>query len=961
MAVSLKAFNNYAEGNIKIVGENIPLGTYTLQRKDNIDNTWTTIKNNLNVDSVNFILYDNYTKYKVKYEYRLLGENFLDKLSTNTHTSNVTIVEKNQDYVILETTSQGTWRRGGYDIELPPGNYTLNCNLEHLKGTPVSGANFSRIARTDSRATYLTSQTFQGEINSFTLSETTSIWLFFALSWSNPNIDTVRLKFYDVFLTNQYITSNQIECIFDGVFLCDYKDIYNIVSELTFENYKRINISSATDTLGGKFPTIVKNNILDYDNGLLRCHINYNKSNDIDEIKQHEYINSFVEFINNGKPKIYKDFNYNFKLVYITNPLMQEYYKELGNMVSDFMYEFVEVGDENNFESFGLTNKLNLHKAKVITLLDWDDTLINKYIEKENEEITITETPARFGYTFTEWDVLVDNNDQKTLKALYQINTYTVIFKDWDGNILKTQNIEHNSSATAPSSPTRIGYTFKGWDKLFLNITHNLIINAVYEIMIFTVTFKNWDNSILNTQLVEYGGEAIAPSSPTRIGYTFMGWDNNFNHITEDLYINAEFLPKDINITYYYMGITWGVGKTFDQPYGELEFITKTGYTFIGWNLEQNGSGEFITEQTIVSTPNDHTLYAIFEINTYTVTFKDWDGSIIDVQLVEYGNSANEPNHPSRELYFFNGWNENFSNIVEDIVITAIYKHDENYTLIYWDGQSTSFNFTNTIQNTETAMILCDKYGIPYEPEISYKTTDTSIITPTFYAPTNDSHLLKIHSTRDYVLGRSHFTSPIADLHKIRKVFMSNNSYLLNTSFKNTAVEEVILNPNMTQLPANLFENSNLKTITIPQNITSISQQCFIYCSNLENVVFEDEISLEIINIWTFGFCSSLNNFTIPKSVKIIQHSILNSCINLEKVCFEKDTQIESIGDASFYNCPKLKTVIIESLTPPILGENVFGLTHNELKIYVPSQSVDAYKTATNWSAYAGRIFPIID
>ena len=60
--------------------------------------------------------------------------------------------------------------------------------------------------------------------------------------------------------------------------------------------------------------------------------------------------------------------------------------------------------------------------------------------------------------------------------------TYTVTFKDYDGTVLKTQeNVEHGSSAVAPSNPTREGYTFTCWDKVFDNVTGNLEVIATYE------------------------------------------------------------------------------------------------------------------------------------------------------------------------------------------------------------------------------------------------------------------------------------------------------------------------------------------------------------------------------------------------------------------------------------------------------------------------------------------------
>ena len=58
---------------------------------------------------------------------------------------------------------------------------------------------------------------------------------------------------------------------------------------------------------------------------------------------------------------------------------------------------------------------------------------------------------------------------------------YTVTFKDWNGQILKTQTVTKGASVTAPPNPTRDGYTFIGWDKGFTNVTSNLEVIAQYE------------------------------------------------------------------------------------------------------------------------------------------------------------------------------------------------------------------------------------------------------------------------------------------------------------------------------------------------------------------------------------------------------------------------------------------------------------------------------------------------
>ena len=77
------------------------------------------------------------------------------------------------------------------------------------------------------------------------------------------------------------------------------------------------------------------------------------------------------------------------------------------------------------------------------------------------------------GNTFILYELWIDVD--------YTVTYYTVTFKDWNGQILKTQTVTKGASATAPPNPTRDGYTFVGWDKGFTNVRSNLEVIAQYE------------------------------------------------------------------------------------------------------------------------------------------------------------------------------------------------------------------------------------------------------------------------------------------------------------------------------------------------------------------------------------------------------------------------------------------------------------------------------------------------
>ena len=57
----------------------------------------------------------------------------------------------------------------------------------------------------------------------------------------------------------------------------------------------------------------------------------------------------------------------------------------------------------------------------------------------------------------------------------------------------------------------------------------------------------------------------------------------------------------------------------------------------------------------------------------YTVTFKDWDGSVLKTQTVASGGSATPPSNPTRDGYTFSGWSGNYTNVTADVDIIAQY------------------------------------------------------------------------------------------------------------------------------------------------------------------------------------------------------------------------------------------------------------------------------------------------
>lgn len=80
--------------------------------------------------------------------------------------------------------------------------------------------------------------------------------------------------------------------------------------------------------------------------------------------------------------------------------------------------------------------------------------------------------------------------------------------------------------------------------------------------------------------------------------------------------------------------------------------------------------------------------YVGLEINNvHTVTFKDWNGTVLKIEQVETGKAATAPTAPSRDGYVFSGWNTSFGAITSDVAVVATYTADSKQPVISVQSQ----------------------------------------------------------------------------------------------------------------------------------------------------------------------------------------------------------------------------------------------------------------------------------
>lgn len=226
-------------------------------------------------------------------------------------------------------------------------------------------------------------------------------------------------------------------------------------------------------------------------------------------------------------------------------------------------------------------------------------------------------------------------------------------------------------------------------------------------------------------------------------------------------------------------------------------------------------------------------------------------------------------------------------------------------------------------------------------------------------------------------------------------------------AFNNCSALTSVSIPNgITSIGSNALSECGLTSVTIPNSVTSINDYAFSNCDKLTSVIVPNYIPyvqttafygcsslpvenyVQYVGTWALKYNTTQTSYTlrqdttyllgtfngckgitsvgeigsgasveIPNSVVAISQGCFQSCSGLTSVTI--GNSVTYIGTNAFYSCTSITSITIQATTPPTLGgTSVFNNTNNS-PIYVPADSVDAYKTATNWSSYADRLQPI--
>ena len=181
-----------------------------------------------------------------------------------------------------------------------------------------------------------------------------------------------------------------------------------------------------------------------------------------------------------------------------------------------------------NESELGVVDKpsVTVASGSAISINDAEITIGTEKVTASIKEVT--------GHTveFVSWDGVPAGNtvtSDVTITAVFKktVNPYTITFDSDGGSAVASITQDYGTAVTAPTAPTKTGYTFKGWNPAVPATmpANDLTVKAQWEINKYTITFDSDGGSEVASITQDYGTPVTAPTAPTKTGYTFKGWN----------------------------------------------------------------------------------------------------------------------------------------------------------------------------------------------------------------------------------------------------------------------------------------------------------------------------------------------------------------------------------------------------------------------------------------------------
>lgn len=367
-----------------------------------------------------------------------------------------------------------------------------------------------------------------------------------------------------------------------------------------------------------------------------------------------------------------------------------------------------------------------------VTWLNEDGTTIDttevEYGTIPTHTAPTKEETAEFTYTFAGWtpEVVAVTGDT-TYKATFTEakRSYTITWLNDDDSVIDTTSVVYGEVPThadpSKAATAEYTYTFSGWTPEVVAVTGEATYKATYTAAKnkYTIIWKNEDGTVLETDTgVEYGtmpsydGETPTKEPYNQYTYIFRAWSPEIVAVTGDAVYIASFDPHENFYTVTWVNhndevletdenVAWDSMPEYNGDTPEKTGNAEHSYTFAGWS-------------PTVSKVNGHATYtATFaeSVNTYTVTWKNEDGTVLETDedmvygaMPSYDGETPEKAATAQYTYTFDGWDKEVVAVTGDVTYTAKYKETVNkYTVTFVDEDGTTILMAATEYEYGTA------------------------------------------------------------------------------------------------------------------------------------------------------------------------------------------------------------------------------------------------------------------
>lgn len=461
----------------------------------------------------------------------------------------------------------------------------------------------------------------------------------------------------------------------------------------------------------------------------------------------------------------------------------------------------------------------NNNETYLARFIDWDDTLIEEVTVNSSafEDIqNLPDDPVREGYTFDKWISSFDSISKVIIaKATYQINTYTIVWKNHDGSVLATDsNIEWGSTPSyGGTTPTKaataeFNYTFIGWSPTVEVATSNQEYVAQFSetIKTYTVIWKNHDGAVLEIDNnVEYGatpsydGKTPTKPSDSQYSYSFNGWSPEVSSVEANKTYTAQFTQSGRLCTVYFnlnggSSPSYSSSKQISAIEKENFFfnVEKVGYNFRGWAYKGtkvfDEYGNIVGNVQLVSGMTFDALF-VDKVKLTIVKNIEEAGNVIGSGEYAFNSEVDIKVIPN-DGYEFIGWYYN-----EDVLsnqTTYKYKMWDKDLIIEARFQVASYKLQIDSNNSDKGIVAIDPSGIFSALEYSASTNKSikwkQSVKIAAYSKTEQTRFLGWYDDEGNLVSTNavyEFEMPYSDINYHAKWNCFSISYTMNGGTNN--------------------------------------------------------------------------------------------------------------------------------------------------------------------------------